>query len=159
MISKNTSSKRARASAAGPKRRVRTSDESSPLTEQLESNHQVSDDESSSAARAFGMSDEDLQEECIIPNQQNLAEEIQELCTETPAGNSNFNNEILPDIISEEFSSKEELGSPVSEKLVKIVNTLFTSGMEEEKLKNLNKTFERPENWPQLSAPKVSIVV
>ena len=116
MISKNTSSKRVRASAASPKRRVRTSDESSPLTEQLESNHQVIDDESSSAARAFGMSDEDLQEECIIPNQQNLAEEIQELCTETPAGNSNFNNEILPDIISEEFSSKEELGSPVSEK-------------------------------------------
>ena len=43
------------------------------------------------------MSDEeDSQEECIIPDQQNLTEEIQEFCTETPAGNSNLNNEKLP---------------------------------------------------------------
>ena len=42
------------------------------------------------------MSDEeDSREECIIPDQKNLAEEIQELCTETPARNSNMllNNE------------------------------------------------------------------
>ena len=44
----------------------------------------------------FCMSDEeDSREECIIPDQKNLAEEIQELCTETPARNSNMllNNE------------------------------------------------------------------
>ena len=53
----------------------------------MESNHQVNDYENSSATRSFVMRDEeDSQEECIIPDQQNLAEEIQELCTETPVG-------------------------------------------------------------------------
>ena len=104
----------------------------------MESNHQVNDYENSSATRSFGMSDEeDSQEECIIPDQQNLAEETQELCTETPAGKNNLNNEIFLDNISDEFSSKEELGNPVSEKLAKIMSSLFTCGMEEEKLKNL----------------------
>ena len=59
------------------------------------------------------MSDEDSQEECIISDKQNLAEKIQELCTEAPAGNSNLNEKLM-DNISEEFSSKEELGNPVS---------------------------------------------
>ena len=67
-----------------------------------------------------------------------------------------MNNEKLLDNISEEFSTKEKLGTPVSEKLAKIVNFLFTSGMEEEKLKKLNKKYKRPENCPQLSAPKVN---
>ena len=93
----SVSSKRAGASVESPKRRVRTSFENPPI-EQGESNHQVREDENSFAARPFGMSDEeDSQEECIIPDQQNLKEEIQELCTETPAGNSNLNNEKLPD--------------------------------------------------------------
>ena len=76
----STSSKRVRASAESPKRRFRTSAENPP-TEQGESNHQVSNAENSSAKRPFGMSDEeeDSQEECIIPDQQNLAEEIQKL--------------------------------------------------------------------------------
>ena len=96
--------------------------------------------------------------QCIILDQQNLAKEIQELCTETPAGNSNIplNNEKLLDNISEEFSSKEELGTPVSEELTKIVNSLLTNGMEEEKLKNLNKKYKIPEHCPHLSPPKVN---
>ena len=64
------------------------------------------------------MSDEqDSQEECVIPDQQNVPEEIQELCTETPAGNSNLNNEKLIVNTSEEFSSKGEVGTPASEKI------------------------------------------
>ena len=59
-----------------------------------------------------------------------------------------MNDEKLLDNISEEFSSKVELGTPVSEKLAKIVNVLFTNGMEEEKFKNLNKKYKRPENCP-----------
>ena len=55
--------------------------------------------------------------------------------------------------ISEEFSSNEKLGTPVSKKLAKIVNSLFTSGMEEEKLKDLNKKYKRPENCPPLKCP------
>ena len=151
-----TSRKRARASAESLKHRVRTSLENPPA-EPGKSNHHVSDDEDSSATRPFGMSNkEDSQEECIIPDQQNLAEEIQELCTETSAGNSNLDNKKLLDNISEEFSSKEELGTPVSEKLAKIVNSLFTSGMEEEKFRNLNKKYKRPENCPHLSAPEIN---
>ena len=82
--------------------------------------------------------DEDSQEKCISPDQQNLAEEIQELCTETPVGNSNLNNEKLSDNISEELSSKEKLGTSVSKKLAKIVNSLFTRGM-----KGKTKKFEQ----------------
>ena len=93
----STYRKRAGASAETPTRRVRTSVENPP-TEQGESNPQVSDNENSSATSPFGMSDEeDSQEECIIPDQQNLTEEIQKLCTETPAGNSNLDNEKLLD--------------------------------------------------------------
>lgn len=91
-----------------------------PPTKQGESNHQVSDDGNSSATRSFCMSDEDDSwEKCIIPDQKNLAEEIQELRTKTPARNSNIllNNEKLLDNISEECSAKEELVKPVSEKL------------------------------------------
>ena len=91
-----------------------------PPTKQGESNHQVSDDGNSSATRPFCMSDEDDSwEKCIIPDQKNLAEEIQELCTKTPARNSNIllNNEKLLDNISEKCSAKEELVKPVSEKL------------------------------------------
>ena len=64
------------------------------------------------------MSDEqDSLEECVIPDQQNVPEEIQELCTETPAGNSNLNNEKLIVNTSEEFFSKGEVGTPASEKI------------------------------------------
>ena len=48
---------------------------------------------------------------------QNVPEDIQELCTETPAGNSNLNNEKLIVYTSEEFSSKGEVGTPASEKI------------------------------------------
>ena len=67
-----------------------------------------------------------------------------------------MNNEILLDNISEEFSSKQELGTPVSEKLAKTVNYSFTSVTGEEKLKNLNKKYKRPENCPHISVPKIN---
>ena len=57
--------------------------------------------------------------------------------------------------ISQEFSSKEELGKPDSDILSKIVNTLFIIDMEEENLKTINKKYCRPENWPNIVAPKV----
>ena len=65
-------------------------------------------------------------------------------------------SEVLLDNISQEFSSKEELGKPVSEKLSKIVNTLFLNDMEEEKFKTMNKKYRRPENCPAIVAPKVN---
>ena len=52
---------------------------------------------------------------------------IHELCIDTPAVNSILNNEIVLDNISEEFSSKGELGTPVSKILAKVANSLFNS--------------------------------
>ena len=65
-------------------------------------------------------------------------------------------SEVLLDNISQEFSSKKELGKPVSDKLSKIVNTLFLNDMEEEKFKTINKKYRRPENCSAIVAPKVN---
>ena len=48
----------------------------------------------------------------IIPDQQNLPEEVQELCTETPVGNSNLNNEILLDNTSQVILFKRRTRHP-----------------------------------------------
>ena len=55
----STPSKNARASAESPKCRIRMSVENPPLTEQVESNHQLSDNENSSVTGLFDMSDKE----------------------------------------------------------------------------------------------------
>ena len=65
-------------------------------------------------------------------------------------------SEVLLDNDSQEFSSKEELGKPVRDKLSKIVNTLFLNDMEEQKLKTINKNYRRPENCPTVVASRVN---
>ena len=92
----------------------------------------------------------------MIPNQQNLADEIQELCSGDQVDPNIGSSEDLLENISREFSSKEELDKPVSEKLSKIVNTLFLNVKEEEKLKMINKKYRRPENCPIVVAAKVN---
>ena len=138
--------------------RARTSVESQE--EQQETSLQVSDDnfvENSSDTRHYGINDEEeFQEECIIPDQQNLAHEIQELCSVDQDDPNIGGSEVLLDNIPQEFSSKDELGKPVSEKLSKIVNTLFVNDMEEKKFKTNNKTYRRPGNCPAIVAPKVN---
>ena len=126
--------------------------------EQQESSHQVSDGnfiESSSDTRHYDISDEEeFQEECMIPNQQNLADEIQELCSGDQVDPNIGSSEDLLENISQEFSSKEELDKPVCEKLSKIVNTLFLNDKEEEKLKRINKKYCRPEKLSYCSCAK-----
>ena len=88
----------------------------------------------------YGIIDEEeFQEECVIPDQQNLARKIQELCSGDQDDPNIRSSEVLLDNISQEFCSKEELRKPVSGKLSKIVNTLFLNVMEEEKFKTINK--------------------
>ena len=71
--------------------------------------------ENSSDTRHYGINDEEeFQEECIIPDQQNLAHEIQELCSGDQDDPNIGSSEVLLDNISQEFSSKEKLGKPVS---------------------------------------------
>ena len=126
-VAAQTCRKRARTFVECPQVRVRTSVESPE--EQQESSHQVSDDnfiENSSDTRHYGISDEEeFQEECIIPDQQNLADEIQELCSGDQVDPNIGSNEVLLQNISQEFSSKEDLSKPVSAKLSKIVNNCF----------------------------------
>ena len=58
--------------------------------------------------------------------------------------------------ISHEFSSKEQLGKPLSDKLSKIVNSLFLTDMEEEKLQIMIKKYHRQENCINVVAPKIN---
>ena len=55
----STPSKNARASAESPKCRIRMSVENPPPTEQVKSNHQLSDNENSSVTGLFDMSDKE----------------------------------------------------------------------------------------------------
>ena len=157
-VAAQTCQKRARTSAECPQVRARTSVESAE--EQQQSSHQVSNEnftKSSSDTTHYGISvEEEFQEECIIPDQQNLADEIPELCSGNQVDPNIGSSEILLDNISQEFSSKEELGKPVSDKLSKIVNTLFLNNMEEEKFKTINKKYRRSEYCPNISVPKVN---
>ena len=153
-----TCRKSSRTSVECPQVRVRTSVESPE--EQQESSHQVSDDnfiENSSDTKHYGISDEEeFQEECIIPDQQNLVDEIQELFSGDQVDPNIGSSDVLLDNISQEFSLKEELGKPVSNKLSKIVNELFLNYMEEEKFKTINKKYRRPENCSNIVAPRVN---
>ena len=153
-----TCRKRARTSVECPQVRTRASGESPE--EQQESTHQVGDNnfiENSPDTRHYGIPDEEeFLEKCIIPDQQNLADEIQELCSRDQVDPNIGSSEVLLDNISQEFSSKEESGKPVSEKLSKTLNTLFLNDMEEKKFKTVNKKYRRPENCPNVVAPKVN---
>ena len=157
-VAAQTCQKRARTSVECPQVRAKTSVESPG--EQQESSHQVIDDnfiENSSDRTHYGISDEEeFQEEYIIPDQKNLADEIRELFSGDQVDANIGSSEIFLENISQEFSSKEELGRPVSEKLSKIVNTLFLNDVEEEKFKMMNKKYCRPENCPKVVAPKVN---
>ena len=136
-VAAQTCLKRPRTSVECQQVRARTLVESSE--EQQETSHQVSDDnfvENSSDTWHYGISDEEeFQEECIIPYQQNLAHDIQDLCSGDQNDPNIGSSEVLLDSISQAFSSKEELGKPVSDKLAKIVNTLFLMIWKRENLK------------------------
>ena len=118
-IAAQTCQKWTRTSVECPQVVARTSVESPE--EQQESSHQVSDDnfvENSSDTWHYGVSDEEeFQEESIILDQQNLAHENQELCSGYQDDQNIGSSEVLLNNISQEFSSKEELGKRVSDKL------------------------------------------
>ena len=88
------------------RKRVRTSVERPE--KQQGTSHQVSDDnfvENFSDKRCYGISDEEaFQREHIIPDQQNLAHEIQELCSSDQDDPNIGSSEVLLDNISQKFS-------------------------------------------------------
>ena len=105
-VAAQTCRKSARTSVECPQVTVRTSVESPE--EQQETSHQVGDNnfvENSSDTTHYGMSDEEeLQEQCIIPDQQKLAHEIQELFSGDQHDPNIGSSEVLIDNIPEEFS-------------------------------------------------------
>ena len=68
----------------------------------------------------------------------------------------NIGSEVLLDNIYQEFSAKEELGKPVSDKSSKILSSLFLNEVEEEKLKTMNKKYRRPVHCLNIVAPSVN---
>ena len=106
-----TCRKKARTSVECQQVRARTSAEIPE--EQQETSHQVSDDnfvENFSDTRHYGISDEEkFQEECTIPDQQNLAHEIQELCLGDHNDPNICSSEVLLDNISQMKSQASQL--------------------------------------------------
>ena len=105
-VAAQTCRKRARTSVECLQVRVRTSVERPE--KQQGTSHQVSDDnfvENFSDTRCYGINDEEgFQREHIIPDQQNLAHEIQELCSSDQDDPNIGSSEVLLDNISQKFS-------------------------------------------------------
>ena len=64
-------------------------------------------------------------------------------------------NDPILESISQEFSVKEEVRSPLkNSKLAGIMNNLFIEKLDEEKLEKLVKTYYKLENCPNMITPK-----
>ena len=71
-----------------------------------------------------------------------------------PQAEEEDENHVL-DEIKQEYTVKDLVGKPIgNRKLAFIANNLFLVNMEEEKLKDLNKKYSRPENCPNMTTPK-----
>ena len=73
---------------------------------------------------------------------------------DSPQAEEEDKNHVL-DEIKQEYTVKDIVGKPTgNRKLASITNNLFLVNMEEEKLKDLNKKYSRPENCPNIATPK-----
>ena len=71
-----------------------------------------------------------------------------------PQAEEEDENHVL-DEIKQEYTVKDLVGKPIgNRKLASIANNLFLVNMEEEKLKDLNKKYSKPENCPNIATPK-----
>ena len=116
---------------------------------------------STSDTRPYGISVEDIRaEECVIPDPENIEDEIRLLCNSNDkdthqAEEEDAENAFL-DGISQELSVTEAIGKPlISSKLASIANKIFTVNMDEEKSKALLKKYNVPENCPNIIVPKM----
>ena len=85
---------------------------------------------------------------------QNCIEDIRLLCgskgKDRPQAEEEEGNHVL-DEIKQEYDVKDLVGKPIgNRKLASTANNLFLVKMEEEKLKDLNKKYSRPENLIRL---------
>ena len=122
---------------------------------------QVSDSDLSPCTRPYGGSDEEMHsEEFEMHYDQKCIDEDFRLllCSskakDMPQAEEEEGNHVL-DEIKQEYTVKDLVGKPIgNRKLASIANNLFLVNMEEEKLKDLNKQFRRPENCPNMVTPK-----
>ena len=123
--------------------------------------HEVSeiseDDEISAATKPYSISDSEQPDDVMsIPNQRTIKQQIQGLCGEgdNDPALDDYLDPVL-DSIRKEYEAKVQLGSPLKNtKLANIVNNLYSETMEDEKLKNLLKKYNKPKNCPYVFAPE-----
>ena len=123
--------------------------------------HEVSeiseDDEISAATKPYSISDSEQPDDVMsIPNQRTIKQQIQGLCGEgdNDPALDDYLDPVL-DSIRKEYEAKVQLGSPLKNtKLANIVNNLYSETIEDEKLKNLLKKYNKPKNCPYVFAPK-----
>ena len=96
-------------------------------------------------------------EEFVMHDDQNrINEEIRLLCSSKTKDRPQAveEDENLHEI-KQEYTVKDLAGKSIgNRKLACIANNLFLVNMEEEKFKNLNKKYSRPENCPTTVTPK-----
>ena len=122
---------------------------------------QVSDSDRSSCTRPYGGSDEEMHsEEFEMHYDQKCIDEDFRLllCSskakDMPQAEEEEGNHVL-DEIKQEYTVKDLVGKPIgNRKLASIANNLFLVNMEEEKLKDLNKKYCRPDNCTNMVTPK-----
>ena len=112
-----------------------------------------------SVTRPYGISDEEEENDddtISLPDASILRRQIQDLCQECEdKGYSEGADDPILESICQEFSVKEAVGSPLkNSKLEGIINNLFIEKLDEEKLKKLFKTYNKPEKCPNMIAPK-----
>ena len=91
-----------------------------------------------------------------IPDASILRRQIQDLCQEGEDKRcSEGANDPILESISQQFFVKEDIESPLkNSKLAGIINNLFIEKLDEEKLEKLVKTYNKPENCPNMITPK-----
>ena len=107
----------------------------------------------------YGISDEEEENDddtISIPDTSTLRGQIQDLCQEgEDKGYTEGANDPILESISQEFMVKQEVGNPLkNSKLAGIINNLFIEKLDEKKLKKLVKTYNKPENCPNMITPK-----
>ena len=110
--------------------------------------------------RSYGGSDEEthFEEFEMHYNQNCIDEDIRLLYSskakDRPQAEEEEGNHVL-DKIKQEYTVKDLVGKPTANReLASVANNLFLVSMEEEKLKDLNKKYRRPENCPNMMTPK-----
>ena len=127
-------------------------DQATEVSENISSNNSVT--------RPYGISDEEQENDDDTISISDISisrRKIQDLCQEgEDKGYSEGENDPILEILSQKFLAKEEVGiSLKNSKLAGIINNLLIEILDEVKLKKLVKTYNKPENCPNMITPKL----